>query len=376
MTAPKTRSAAVSPVDWDAVRNVLILRTDHLGDLLLSTPLIRQLRSALPGRRFTLVTSPANSGALSDWDAIDDTRLFDPKWPLLQKWRFARELGREPWDLCLTLSPRTASYLLGWLSGAPLRAGIIYSRRVVARLLGPLWLSHPVVMAVDEQLADSRPAPHEVTQLAQIAAALGLAGQEPGPLEIPLKPADLAWAGQWLQQQAARSAAEPSGLRLIGIHGAGKWLAQGWTSDDFLQLLKKLLAGCQSTGYGSLKLLLTFGPGDRELEASVLQRLQNQPMPDLLLPGALPIPRWAALTSLCDVVISPDTGSLHLAVAVHRPVVAMYEAATFLHCSTQWAPWQVPHAIVRRTTPAATIPLILAETLRLLDRREVADESK
>ena len=49
------------PVDFAKVRNVLILRTDHLGDLLMSTPLIRKLRTALPGRRFTLVASPANA---------------------------------------------------------------------------------------------------------------------------------------------------------------------------------------------------------------------------------------------------------------------------------------------------------------------------
>ena len=108
-------------MEWASVRNVLILRTDHLGDLLLSTPLIRTLRTALPGRRFVLVASPANSEALTGWDGLDEILVFDPQWPLLQKWRFARELGREPWDLCLTLSPRTASYALGWLSGAPVR---------------------------------------------------------------------------------------------------------------------------------------------------------------------------------------------------------------------------------------------------------------
>ena len=44
--------------------------------------------------------------------------------------------------------------------------------------------------------------------------------------------------------------------------------------------------------------------------------LEREPMPAVLMPGQLPIPRWAALFSLCDVVISPDTGSLHLAVAL------------------------------------------------------------
>ena len=360
-------------VDLSSVRNVLILRTDHLGDLLLSTPLIRTLRTALPGRRFVLVASPANQEALLGWDGIDEIRLFDPKWSLRQKWQFARALGREQWDLCLTLSPRTPSYLLGYLSGAPIRSGIIYSRRILARLLSPLWLTHPVIVSVDEKLDENQPIPHEVMQLAGVAAALGLADAEPGPLEIPLGLAELNWAEEWLQKQDPKFSASQSPT-LIGIHGAGKWLSHGWTSNDFLQLVQKVLAGCKTAGHHSVKMLLTFGPGDRELESSILQALQQQPIPNLLLPGQLPVPRWAAMTSRCDLVISPDTGSLHLAVAVGCPVVALYEAASFLHCSTQWAPWQTPHAIVRRTAPAATIPVLVAETLRLLGKNEAVNE--
>ncbi len=363
-----------SSVDLSSVRNVLILRTDHLGDLLLSTPLIRALRTALPGRRFVLVASPDNREALVDWDGIDEVRVFDPKWPLRQKLRYAKELGNEQWDLCLTLSPRTPAYMLGYLSGAPIRAGIIYSRRIMARLLGSLWLTHPVIVSVDDKLAENQPIPHEVNQLAEIAAVLGLPKAEPGPLEIPLGQRERSWAAEWLQEREPRFSAQQAPI-LIGVHGAGKWLSQGWTADDFLQLGRKVLAGCNTAGNGAAKLLLTFGPGDRELETAVLQQLQDQPMPDLLLPGSLPIPRWAALTSRCDVVITPDTGSLHLAVAVGCLVVAMYESATFLHCSTQWAPWRVPHAIVRRTTPAATIPVLVAETLRLLGKNEADDES-
>ena len=353
-------------VDFSRIHNVLILRTDHLGDLLLSTPLIRTLRQALPGRRFTLVASPANNGALTDWDGIDEIRLFDPQWPLLQKWQFARELGREQWDLCLTLSPRTPSYILGWMSGAPIRTGIVYSRRALARLLSPLWLTHPVVMSVDELLAEKQPAPHEVLQLAAISTALGLPETEPGPLEIALNPADVVWAQKQLGQQP---------LTLVGIHGAGKWLLQGWTAADFLALVRSVLSGCTAANLPPAKLLLTFGPGDGELAAAVTQALALQPNPEIILPGPLSIPRWAAFASLCDVIITPDTGSLHLAVAVNRPVVAMYEASTFLHCSTQWAPWQVPHALIRRDIPAVTIPVIVAETLRLLSAETSGDGS-
>jgi ADP-heptose:LPS heptosyltransferase len=345
------------PVDFAQVRNVLILRTDHLGDLLLSTPLIRKLRTALPDRRFTLVASPANAQALEDWDAIDEILVYDARWSLRQKWRFLQELWLTSWDLCLTLSPRTVSYILGRLSGAPVRAGLVYSRRVLVRLLSPLWLTHTVVSRVDEQVDAGEVVPHEVLQLAEIARVLGLPDDPPGRLEIPRQPAAQLWAQDWLAAQGAPATG------IIGIHGAFKWLSAGWTAADFLLLVQTIhdLPGVQ-------KVLLTFGPGDKELQAEVEAFLTKDPDAALLLPGQLPVAKWAALVSHCDVFVSPDTGSLHLGVALGKPVVALYEARKFAHCSAQWAPWQVEHAIVRRESPDITVPLLAREVQRL--RRE------
>ena len=350
------------PVDFAKVRNVLILRTDHLGDLLMSTPLIRKLRTALPDRRFTLVASPANAQALAGWDAIDEILVFDARWPLAQKWRFLQELWLTRWDLCLTLSPRTISYLLGRLSGAPVRAGLVYSRRVLVRLLSPLWLTHMVVSKVDELVEAGKVVPHEVLQLEEVARALGLPADPPGKIEIPLQPAALTWAQEWLSSQGS------SASGIIGIHGAFKWLSNGWTTADFLSLVRAVqeLPGVQ-------KVLLTFGPGDTNLQSEVAEALSRKPDPALLLPGQLPFSRWAALFSRCDAIISPDTGSLHLAVALGRPVVAVYETRKFAHCSSQWAPWQVRSAIVRREAPAVTVPLIARELQRLRTEEGTAD---
>ena len=344
-------------IDSTGIKNVLILRTDHLGDLLLSTPLLRRLRSALPGRRFVLVSSPANAGALSGWDAIDEELVFDPAWPLSRKLRFICELRRTPWDLCLTLSPRTRSYVLGRLSGAPLRTGIIYPRRVLVRLLGRLWLSHPVYINSRPLIEAGQPVQHEVLQLFRIAGQLGLPEAAPGPLEFPLDPAEAAWAGGWL---ADNDACDRS-VALIGIHGAGKWLSGGWTAENFLALVRTL-----ANLRPDIRVVLTFGPGDTELQATVETALASDPVPGVLLPGQLPVARWAALISHCKVLVTPDTGSLHLAVALGRPVAALYESRNFLHCSSQWAPWQVPHAVVCRESPTATLPRLADETLRLL----------
>lgn len=342
------------PPDLSTVRQVLILRTDHLGDLLLSTPLIRTMRAALPGRHFTLVASPANAGALSGWDALDEIRLFDPKWPFFRKLSFLRELRQVNWDLCLTLSPRTPSYLLGCLSGAPVRSGIIYSRRLAARLLSPLWLTHPVIMRIDEELSCGGHIPHEVEQLSRIAAALGVT-TPPGRLELPITTEDLAWARGWLAGVGAE------GKRLIGVHGAFKWLSQGWTAGNFLALIRSMAVKLPDA-----KFLLTFGPGDAALEKMVENVLSAHPDNAILRPGRLSIPHWAALLSLCDAAVSPDTGSLHVAVAAGTPVVALYEADSYAHCSAQWAPWQVPHALVRRQSLRETQVAILDGLAQLL----------
>ena len=350
------------PVDFTNVRNVLILRTDHLGDLLLSTPLIRKLRTALPDRRFTLVASPANAQALAGWDAIDEILVFDARWPLAQKWRFLQELWLTRWDLCLTLSPRTISYLLGRLSGAPVRAGLVYSRRVLVRLLSPVWLTHTVVSKVDELSEAGEAVPHEVLQLEEVARVLGLPGNPPGPLELPLQLSAQEWAQEWLSSQ------ESPGSGIVGIHGAFKWLSNGWTTADFLSLVRAVQALP-----GVRKVLLTFGPGDKDLQSEVAEALSREPDPALLMPGQLPVSRWAALFSRCEAIISPDTGSLHLAVALGRPVVAVYETRKFAHCSSQWAPWQVRHAIVRREAPAVTVPLIAQELQRLRTEEGIPD---
>ena len=342
------------PPDLSAALNVLIIRADHLGDLLLSTPLIRTMRAALPGRRFTLIASPANAGALAGWDALDEIRVYDPSWSFLRKWRFVSQLRRTRWDLCLTLSPRTPSYVLGALSGAPVRAGIIYSRRVAARMLSPLWLTHPVVLSVDECLAAGEPVPHEVEQLSEVVAVLGI-NAAPGPLEMPLQEDETAWARHWLSISAEE------GSRLIAIHGAGKWLSKGWTPGNFIALVRSLPLKSPGT-----KIVLTFGPGDTVLEEAAEELLTDHPDPAVLLPGPLSVPRWAALLSLCDAVVTPDTGSLHLAVAVGRPVVAMYEDASYLHCAAQWAPWKVPHVLVRRQSLRETQTAILNGLATLL----------
>jgi hypothetical protein len=58
-------------------------------------------------------------------------------------------------------------------------------------------------------------------------------------------------------------------------------------------------------------------------------------------------PRWVALSSRCDVIVTRDTASVHLASALGRPVAVVYASDGFARNSQQFAPWRVPHRILR-----------------------------
>src|SRR5690242_18315222 len=65
---------------WETARNVLCVRLDTLGDVLMTTPALRALRESVPGRRLTLLTSAAGAEAASLVPELDEVIVYDAPW--------------------------------------------------------------------------------------------------------------------------------------------------------------------------------------------------------------------------------------------------------------------------------------------------------
>jgi ADP-heptose:LPS heptosyltransferase len=177
-----------------------------------------------------------------------------------------------------------------------------------------------------------------------------------GDLEVVGSEDAATWANACLSQHAAAARS------LVGLHVSSKWFESGWTADDLVDLMQRLL-----TADSGRAIVLTWGPGDRVAAGSLLDAAATRSDGRALSPAvagdpthgaravlagrallvAVDFPRWAALLSRCDVIVTRDTASLHLASALGRPVVAVYAVAGFVRNSQQFAPWRVAHAIVR-----------------------------
>lgn len=318
------------------ISNILLIRPDHLGDLLLTTPTLRLLRQRHPGARITALVGPWGAPVLAHNPHVDEiiTLPFpgfarQPKpspwqpYGLLRRW--ARRL-RGQYDLAFILRfDHWWGALLAYMAGVPLRVG--YAVPEVAP-----FLSHPVPYVAGR---------HEVEQ--NWVLGIGVLGigdgsylvPEPGefPVEFCVPQQAEEWAGSLLRGD----------LSWIAIHpGAGAavklWRAEGWAA------VADVLA--RETG---AQILLTGSEAERPLCVEIAEKLGTQAR---VMAGQTTLDQLAALFARCRLVLGPDSGPLHLAVAVGAPTVHLYGPVD----ATTFGPWGAPERHRALTSAWPCIP--------------------
>ncbi len=318
------------------VSHILVIRPDHLGDLLFTTPALRALRRAFPQARITAMVGPWGKPVLDNNPHLDDVRLCpfpaftrrpkkSPLAPYALAWQTARQLRGEGYDLALVLRfDHWWGALVAYLARIPRRLG--YD---VAEVRPFLSEAVPYVRGR-----------HEVQQNMALVREAGGEGQEPispasEPLEFHPTAEDEVFAGRWL---AGQGMAE--GDVLIGIHpGAGAavklWRNQAWAE-----------VGDTLARQHGARVVLTGSAGERALAEDVARRMATTP---LLAAGETTLGQLAALLARCRLVLGPDCGPLHLAVALGRPTVHLYGPVD----ARIFGPWGDParHVVVTSDLP-------------------------
>ena len=238
---------------------VLLIRPDHLGDMLFATPAFRMLREALPHARFTLLAGPWSQAVVARNPDLDEVLTCpfpgferQPKTSLVAPYRLLFKTARElqgRFDAALTL--RFDHWWGAWLAAA---AGI-------PRRVGYDW---PEMRPFLTDALPYQPDRHEVEQNATLAAALvGSYGDaRPGALRFVIGAAARAWADGWLTAHGV-----PAERPLIAIHpGAGaavkQWPAVAWAA----------VAAQLGPEFGA-QIVLTGSAAERPLALEIAARL-------------------------------------------------------------------------------------------------------
>lgn len=313
---------------------ILVIRRDNIGDLVCTTPLIRSLRKQLPGAWIAALVTHYNQAVMEknpDIDALfsyTKTKHLKPGesrvvvfWNrLVTIWK----LRRQHFDWIL-------------LPGGSQRSSLRFAR----------WIGAKRILVRDHE--DEAGGSHHVEQCCHQLVRMGLQLETPmarvTPDPVIADKIKGLFPREWNNQNSP----------LIALHLSSRKPSQRWPAERFSALVQSLHEKANA------KFLLLWSPGtidnrqhpgDDENAHCVLEStlgLPIHPVPTKRLEELI------AALSLCDSIICSDGGTMHLAAALEKPVVALFGDSN----PKYWGPWKVPHTVLQK--PSRDVSAISVE---------------
>lgn len=273
---------------------ILVLRFRSIGDVLLTTPMLRALRRAAPGARIDYAVD-AGLEPLVAYNPIVQRTLTFPR-SAGERAGFLRTVRATRYDWVVDAHGGPTSAALALASGAAVRAGPGESARAIA-------YTH-------------RRAPHAGVRHAYrshlaLLAALGLDAEEPPHLDLPLTP-----AARRMAERRLEGAQGPA----LAIHPLARWSFKRWP------LFAELARWWRETAGGEV-----WWIGPREAEAE-LRALADRRGGRVL--AGLPLDQLAAVLERAAVFVGNDSGPMHMAAAVGAPTLGLFGPTT----PKEWGP--------------------------------------
>jgi lipopolysaccharide heptosyltransferase II len=324
-------------------KRILVVKLADLGDLLTATPALRALRLSFPTARIDALVTPGSAKLLDGLGSVDEPVLFEksafdrPRDAFLSLWSaiaLGRRLRARRYDTLVLLHHLTTAYgtakyaALALGSGAGARAGLDNGRG--------RFLTH---RAVDRGFGEL----HEVDYWLAVAGTVG--GANPSPrLEIAISPE----AESAVRARCAELGIEGEAIAIIHP-GSGEFsLARRWPAERYAALGDRLAAELD------LRVIVLAGPAEGELRLA--SRIVGEMRHATSVVQDVPNPHeLAALLRRCSLFVGNDSGVMHLAAAVQRPVVAIFGPTNH----RAWGPYppDSPRNVIVRE-PVACSPCI------------------
>ena len=320
-------------------RRILVVRLDQIGDFVLTTPFLRELKRCAPLARITLVVKPELAALAASCLYVDEVLTFD--WHLskrsedykrrLRAVKFcAAHLWPKRFDLAIV--PRWdadwyCQTFLAYLSGAPSRIGYSEDVDFIKRIH-----NHGYDRLLTRTLHE-KSVTHEAERSLEILRTLGGTVTETSLPTGPDAAAD-AWAAAWMVDSEI-----PADAPLIALGPfAGNSVLKQWPLPSFAALGRRLIAS-------GARLVVVGGSGDREQA----KRLCAEVGPGALTLTGATLPQTAALLRRCSLFAGNDSGPMHLAAAAGIPVVALFGPS----CPHRFRPWTPKAEVVWHPLPCS-----------------------
>ena len=317
------------------IKKILVIRRDNIGDLVCTTPAIAALRKHYPDAEIAALVNSYNAEVLKGNPNLDHIFVYQKlkhAGGIASRFKAVKErlklIARlRRWKPDVTILAK-ASYERHGLNfarqiGAKNIIGFVPDDLSQAKGLPDIQLPTPVFTAL-----------HEVEAVNQLLAPLGI-NDALGPLQVFPDAKAVAQIKQTL----------PTATKRIALHISAREPERRWGNDNFIALAKHIL---ETQPESQILLFWSPGkvddphhPGDDDAAEQLMQAVRSDrlvPMPTKNLTELI------AALSLCDLFIGTDGGAMHLAVALNKKILALFE--NLPGKLNHWYPWQTPNRVV------------------------------
>jgi heptosyltransferase-1 len=301
--------------------NILLIKPSSLGDIVHALPTAAALRRRFRSASLTWLVKREWADVLAGNPSIDRVLSVDLS---LSGWLQAVHAVRAgKFDLVVDLQGLFRSAILGWLSRAPVRVGFANGRE------GSSWF-------YTDRVSIPEPTMHAVERYLLIARALGVASQQIDRSEFPLA-VDSA-VDKRLCQWLISTGISP-GTALVALNAGARWFTKQWSPESFAQVADRL----QKEG---IRVVVIGDTAENHPGRAVVGYMKTSPI-DLV--GKTSLKELIALLKRVRLLITNDSGPMHLAAALGTPVVALFGPTD----PSRTGPYGPGHLILRSGIPCS-----------------------
>ncbi|MBA2392872.1 MAG: glycosyltransferase family 9 protein [Ktedonobacteraceae bacterium] len=337
-------------VDSKPAPRILVIRPDHLGDLILVTPILHALKAQAPDAHITMMVGPWSREVVARHPAIDTTLTCPfpgfqrasqkPLAPYLLLFQTARQLRSAQYDLAINLRPDFWwGAALIYLTGIPRRAG---------------YAIQPGTPFITHKLAALEPEHATVSNLRLASAGLLSLSynklDEPyTPERYPLHFVPTQEERNWIDERLT-TAGITAEMPLIVIHPGTGAAVKLWRNEAWSQCANSINEARPSLQH--IHVILTGSPAERPLLEEIASGIHTPP----LLLSDMTVGQLAAILARALCVLGVDSGPLHLAVAQNTRTLQLFGPTD----ERIFGPWGAPerHSIIRTTQKCPGCPAI------------------
>jgi len=278
--------------------NILIIRTDRIGDVILTTPAIAALRRQWPRARLTVLVNPLTEDLVKGNPDIDtvlvDDRLHRHR-GVSGFWRLVQDIRRQKFDLAIVYHTKKRTNALAFLAGIPVRIGY-HNNKWGFLLTRKIW---------DDRALGLK---HETEYCVDLLRELGVTGAA-GPIFVSRQQRAQLWAAEQLDASGL------TGEKVIAVHLGASCPTKMWPVPKFIEVMKAM-----KTKYGCVFVLIGSAQA-----VSISQRIADEMGKEVLdLTGKTTVAQCVSLLSYCRLLLSNDSGPVHIAAALGTPVISIF----------------------------------------------------